>query len=80
MGADSSYGELRSFRRQLRNWNEPYILGVGPKDMHVIPESTPIEYPEDASGIGRPPSEPRYPSDVTPQSPEEITESLTDDD
>jgi len=80
VGADSGYGELRSFRKQLREWNEPYILGVGPKDMHVIPESTPIEYPEDASGVGRPPSEPRYPADVTPQSPEEIAESLTDDD
>ena len=38
--------------------------------MHIIPESTPIEYPEDASGIGRLPSEPRYPEEVTQQSPQ----------
>lgn len=80
VGADSGYGELRTFRKQLRDWNEPYIFGVGSKDMQVIPESTPIEYPADASGIGRPPSEPRYPPDVTPQSPEEIAEGLTDND
>lgn len=79
VGAHSVYGELRSFRKQLREWNEPYILGVGPKDMQVIPESTAIEYPEDASGVGRPPSEPRYLAGVTPQSPEKIVESLTDD-
>lgn len=80
MGADSGYGELRSFRKQLRKWNEPYLLGVGPKDMHVIPESTPIEYPEDFSGIGRQPSEPRHPEDMTPESPEEIAERLEDED
>ncbi len=79
-GPDSGYGELQTFRKQLRDWNEPYILGVGPKDMQIIPESTPIEYPEDASGIGRPPSEPRYPPDATPQSPEEIADGLTDED
>lgn len=46
--------------------------------MHVIPESTPIEYPENASGFGCPPSEPSYPSDMTPQSLEEIAESNLD--
>jgi hypothetical protein len=58
VGADSGYGELRSFRKQLRKWNEPYILGVGLKHIYVIPESTPIKHPEDASGIGCPHGEP----------------------
>ncbi len=80
VGADSGYGKVRSFRKQLREWNEPYILGVRPKDLRVIPESTPLESVEDVSGRGRPPTEPRYPEDVTPQSPEEIAESLSDED
>lgn len=59
-GIDSGYGELRSFRKQFRDWNEPYILGVGPKDMQVSLESTPIEQPRWRSGVGRPPTEPRW--------------------
>lgn len=80
VGADSGYGELRSLRKQLREWNEPYILGVGPKTLHVIPDSTQIEEPGRRSGIGRPPTEPRYPEDVTPQSPTEIAADLENDD
>jgi SRSO17 transposase len=80
VGADSGYGELRSLRKQLREWNEPYVLGVSPKTLQVIPESTPIEEPGRRSGIGRPPSEPRYPEDVTPQSPTEIAADLENDD
>ena len=80
VGADSGYGELRSFRTQLREWNEPYILGVGPKDMHVIPESTPIEEVDRQSSIGRPPTEPRYPENVTPQSPTVLSDELDDED
>jgi len=42
VGADSGYGKYLSFRTQLREWNEPYILGIRPKTLPVIPESTPI--------------------------------------
>jgi hypothetical protein len=52
VGVNSRYGELRSFRKQLQEWDEPYILGVGPKDVQVIPEPTPIEKPGQQSGVG----------------------------
>jgi len=80
VGADSGYGKYLSFRTQLREWNEPYILGVRPKALPVIPESTPIEELGRGSGRGRPPSEPRYPEDVIPQSAVEICADLDDED
>jgi SRSO17 transposase len=79
VGADSGYGKYISFRTQLREWNEPYILGVSPSNLPVIPESTPIEVPGRGSGRGRPPSEPRYAEDVSPQSPAEISSDLDDE-
>jgi len=79
VGADSGYGKYISFRAQLREWNEPYILGVSPNDLPVIPESTPIEEPGRGSGRGRPPSEPRYPEDVLAKSPTEISADLDDE-
>ena len=80
VGADADYGTHRSFRKQLRDWDEPYILGVGPKDVKVISESTPIEQPGRRSGRGRPPNHPRYPEDVVSQSPMELTATLEEDD
>jgi len=80
VGADSGYGKYLSFRTQLREWNEPYILGIRPKTLPVIPESTPIEEPGRGSDRGRPPSEPRYPEDVISQSAVEICADLDDED
>ena len=80
VGADSGYGKYLSFRTQLREWNEPYILGVRAKALPVIPESIPIEELGWGSGRGRPPSEPRYPDDVIPQSAVEICADLDDED
>ncbi|MCU4753660.1 IS701 family transposase [Halobacteria archaeon AArc-curdl1] len=80
VGADAGYSDVRSFRAQLREWNEPYILGVGSKELRVIPESTPIESPDRWSGRGRPPTEPRFPEGVKPQSPVEIAADLDDED
>ncbi|WP_255681603.1 transposase [Natrinema sp. SYSU A 869] len=80
VGTDSGYGKYLSFRTQLREWNEPYILGVSPNDLPVIPESTPIEEPGRGSRRGRPPSEPRYFEDVIPQSPVEISAGLDEED
>lgn len=82
IGADAEYGDSRAFRAQLREWNEPFILGVTPSELRVIPEATPIEQPEDydADGPGRPPTVPRYPEDVTATSPEAIADEFADDD
>ena len=80
VGADAAYGKHRRFRKQLRDWDEPYILGVGPKDVKVIPESTPIEQSGRLSGRGRPPTHPRYPKEVTLRFPKDVAAELERDD
>lgn len=80
IGADADYGDSRAFRRTLRDWDEPYILGVTPSELRVIPEETPIEHPEEYDGSGRPPTVSRYPEGVSATSPTAIAEALEDDD
>ena len=35
--ADADYGRVGEFRRQLREWREPYVLGVQPEGCMVLP-------------------------------------------
>ena len=35
--ADADYGRVGEFRRQLRGWDEPYVLGVQPENCQVLP-------------------------------------------
>lgn len=35
--ADADYGRVGEFRRQLREWKEPYVLGVQPENCWVLP-------------------------------------------
>ena len=35
--ADADYGRVGDFRRQLREWKEPYVLGVQPGSCMVLP-------------------------------------------
>jgi SRSO17 transposase len=80
VGADAAYGKDTSLRKQLRDWNEPYILGITPSSVKVIPESTPIEAPRRRSGPRPPPTSPPNPQDVTPRSPQEIATDLAEED
>lgn len=53
--ADAGYGDDGEFRRALRDRNEPYILGVAPSKLRVIPADTPVGLPN-RTGKGGPPS------------------------
>ena len=35
--ADADYGRVGEFRRQLREWDEPYVMGVQPENCMVLP-------------------------------------------
>ncbi len=35
--ADADYGRVGEFRRRLREWNEPYVLGVQPENCMALP-------------------------------------------
>jgi SRSO17 transposase len=35
--ADADYGRVGEFRRQLRTWEEPYVMGVQPENCQVLP-------------------------------------------
>lgn len=80
IGADSEYGDSREFRSQLQAWGEPYLLEVTPSELRVIPEETPIEYPEEYDGPGRQPTVPRYPKAVSATSPAELANDRDEDD
>lgn len=71
--ADTWYGNMRDFRSQLRDWKEPYILGVPMGDFYVVSEDTPILFP-DAKGthIGRPRTRPFLPEGIMAMTPEQI--------
>ena len=74
--ADRHYGRSRTFRQELRDLNESYILDTPPAECPVIPEQTPIIHPDD---------HPRrthmaYPEDVTPETPADVADGIGDDD
>lgn len=53
IGGDAAYGGSHAFRAQLRDWDEPYIVGIKPSKLQVVPATS----PEDAGP--RPDSRPR---------------------
>jgi SRSO17 transposase len=72
VGADAGYGDDRELRSQLRAWKEPYILGVTPSELRVVPAETPVRPPGPTDGPGRARTHPTYPEDVEAVSPREI--------
>lgn len=41
IGADAAYGDSHGFRAQLRDWNEPYVLGRKPSKVRIITRDSP---------------------------------------
>ena len=40
VGGDAAYGGSHGFRAQLRDWQEPYIVGIRPSKLQVVPDSS----------------------------------------
>jgi len=45
IGGDAGYGAGGDFRAQLRAWKEPYVLGVNPEGLSVVPATVPLVPP-----------------------------------
>lgn len=73
--ADTVYGDSGPFRKQLREWNEPFVLSITPSRPRVVPSSTVIPSSK-KTGKGRPPKYGTYPKDVKAQSPLQLARSV----
>lgn len=78
--ADAGYGTDFAFRKQLRDWKEPYVVGVRPDHISVVPEETEIILPEKKPGPGRPPKYPQLPNTVHAKTANEWFRGIKDED
>jgi SRSO17 transposase len=49
---DTDYGKCRPFRKQLRDWKEPYVVEIDTSRMYVIPPETELLEPGPTPGRG----------------------------
>lgn len=75
IGADAAYGSDGAWRKQLREWNEPYVVGVRPTDIRCAPD-LPLKNVRRKRGPGRPPN-PKLPSGANAKSPMEWAEEVS---
>ena len=80
VGADIGFGRCKEFRRELRVMDQPYVLEGKTGETPTIPEETELEEPGPTPGKGAPRKHRRYPEDVEAHTPEELAETLSDDD
>ena len=76
--ADAGYGDDGKFRRALRERSEPYILGVTPSGLRVIPEDAVVTTPKPTRKGGRPRTAPIHAASVKRESPSQIARGLKD--
>ncbi|QSG13380.1 SRSO17 transposase [Halapricum desulfuricans] len=76
---DSNFGRRSSFREQLRNLAEPYVLEIETGKLHVVPESTEVLEPGPTDKRGPARQYPTVPDDVTPETATEIAEDLDEE-
>lgn len=72
IGADSAFGKDGALRRQLREWEEPYVLAVPSGEIRCAPD-LPLK-PKPYAGVGARPK-PRLPDNAVSRSPEEWARS-----
>lgn len=74
--ADAGYGDDGEFRRKLRERNEPYILGVTPSSLRVIPETAVVSTPKPTRKGGRPRTAPIHAQSIKRQSSSQIAREV----
>lgn len=75
--ADAGYGDGNEFRTQLRERNEPYIVGVTPSKLRVVDASIPLEVPRTTGRAGGRFRRPRHPERTPRLSPRQIANRVT---
>lgn len=74
--ADAGYGDDGEFRRALRERGEPYILGVTPSSLRVIPADARVSTPKPTRNGGRPRTASIHESNVQRESPAMIARRI----
>lgn len=72
IGGDAGYGDNAQLRKQLRDRKEPYVLGVTPSQLRVIPADTPIQPPPKGPSGHNPRTHPIHSANVQRESPRMI--------
>jgi SRSO17 transposase len=75
---DAGYGDDGEFRKALRERNEPYVLGVAPSNLRVIPASTKVTEPSPTGKGGRPRTSRIHDRRVKRQSPSQLARTVTE--
>lgn len=74
--ADAGYGDSSDFRKELRDHEETYVLGVTPSSLRVIDPSVPLTPPGSSAGRGRRRKFTTYPEGTIVQSPAVIADGV----
>lgn len=74
IGADAGYGSDGAWRKQLREWKEPYVVGVRPSDIRCAPD-VPLKT-STKTGPGRP-ANPKLPDSANAITPKEWAKKVS---
>lgn len=75
---DAGYGDDGEFRKALRDRNEPYIFGVAPSNLRVVPAETSVKDVEPTGRGGRPRTSPTHDPCVKRHSPSQMARAVTE--
>ena len=76
---DAGYGSDSGFRSKLREWHEPYVLGVNPSHISVVPEDADIIPAGIKFACGTSRKHPRFPNEIKPKTANDIASEIPDE-
>jgi len=77
--ADTNYGMRSTFRKQLRELGESYVLEIETGRPYVVPEDTELLEPGNAPGPGAPRKYPTVPDDIETETAVDVADRLDED-
>lgn len=76
---DAGYGSDSGFRSKLREWHEPYALGVNPSHISVVPEDTDTVPAGTKYACGTSRKHPGFPIGIKPKAANDIASEIHDE-